>query len=154
MFFTLAKVFQKCILVALALVLCLIVMDSFLNKFIFTNSNGEKVSTVASKSQIVIDVAVDTINSNNNANNNDVAVAMSSTDDSQISEAAAILLWWTPFIGEMEYTKNCGNSVCFFTGNHKYITHEKLKVIPTIISHHRIDWIVSFCRHLSSMEVI
>lgn len=137
MFYSLAKVFQKCILVALALVLCLIVMDSFLNKFIFTNSNGEKVPIVAPKAQIVIDAAVDTINNNNN--NNDVAVAMSSTDDSQISEAAAILLWWTPFIGEMEYTKNCGNSVCFFSGNHKYIHHEKLKVILTTISHHQID---------------
>lgn len=128
MFFNLAKMLQKCILAALAVVLCLIVLENFLNKSILYPSNGPEDSIARSSSivvveqQQVVEAAVDT------NNNNDVAVAISSTDDSQMSEAAAILLWWTPFIGEMEYTKNCGNSVCFFTGNQKYFNHDKLKV--------------------------
>lgn len=126
MFFNLAKVFQKCILAALAIVLCLIVIENFLNKFILNDAIDQKESIVAleQKQQQAVDVVVD---SNSNNINNDAAI--SSTDDSQMSEAAVILLWWTPFISEMEYTKNCGNSVCFFTGNHKYFHHEKLKVI-------------------------
>lgn len=130
MFFNLVKLFQKCILVALAVVLCLIVMENFLNKLIF-NHSSERSELILRESSIVAleqPQAADTIveSSNNNIN---ADVVMSSTDDSQMSEAAAILLWWTPFIGEMEYTKNCGNSVCFFTGNHKYINHEKFKVV-------------------------
>lgn len=126
-----AKVFQKCIVI-LAIVLCLIIMQNFLNKFLDNNANGHENSIKRESSIIVLEQqqAVESVNDNNvNNNNNDVAVAISSTDDSQMSEAAVILLWWTPFIGEMEYTKNCGNSVCFFTGNHKFLNHEKLKVI-------------------------
>lgn len=52
------------------------------------------------------------------------------TDDgsNELAEASAVVLWWTPFIDEMEYTKNCGDSVCFFTGKRKYLGHDKLKV--------------------------
>lgn len=53
---------------------------------------------------------------------------ITTVDDTETSDASAILLWWTPFINDLEYTKNCGNSACFFTGNRKYFNHEKLKV--------------------------
>lgn len=123
-----AKVFQKCILAALAIVLCLIVAENFLNKFVLDKAIGEAKAVILRESPIDVLQQQQPAEADNN-NNNEIAVATSSTDDSQMSEAAAILLWWTPFIGEMEYTKNCGNSVCFFTGNHKYFNHEKLKVI-------------------------
>lgn len=129
MIFNLAKVLQKCLLVALAVVLCLIVMENFLNRFLLNHTNSQKESNVRETSivelerqQQAVEGAIDT---------NNAAAVSSSTDDSQMSEAAAIVLWWTPFIGEMEYTKNCGDSVCFFTGNQKYFVHEKLKVILT-----------------------
>lgn len=156
MFFNLAKLLQKCILAALAIVLCLIVMENFLNKFNFYQPHGPKDS-IARESSIVIleqqqfvEAAVDS------NNNNDVAVAISSTDDSQMSEAAAILLWWTPFIGEMEYTKNCGNSVCFFTGNQKYFNHDKLKVFfgHSGFKRRLKQLICSTCRHCCSTAAI
>lgn len=124
--------FQKCLLTALAIVLCLIVIENCLNKFILNYTTGQKKSILRETSIVAVEQQ-QAFDSNIN-NNNDVAVAISSTDDSQMSEAAVILLWWTPFIGEMEYTKNCGNSVCFFTGNRKYINHEKLKVIISIVA--------------------
>lgn len=151
MFFNLAKVFQKSIVV-LAVVMCLIIMENFLNKFLDNNANDHENSIVRESSIIALEQqqAVESVNDNNVNNNNniDVAVAISSTDDSQMSEAAVILLWWTPFIGEMEYTKNCGNSVCFFTGNHKFLNHEKLKVIlirwheHCAVSNFLYDWFV------------
>lgn len=63
-------------------------------------------------------------------NNSRISTISTATEEgtNQLSEATAVVLWWTPFIDEMEYTKNCGNFVCFFTGKHKYFQHEKLKV--------------------------
>lgn len=49
-------------------------------------------------------------------------------DDSEVSEVSVIVLWWTSFIDGLEYTKNCGNHICRFTGNRKYLNHAKTKV--------------------------
>lgn len=155
MFFNLAKLLQKCILAALAIVLCLIVMENFLNRFILYQLNGPKDSVARESSIVVLEQqqAVEAAVDSNS--NNDVAATLSSTDDSQMSEAAAILLWWTPFIGEMEYTKNCGNSVCFFTGNQKYFNHEKLKVVARNCDFARSLQLNCFtCRHCCSTAAI
>lgn len=49
-------------------------------------------------------------------------------DDSEVSEVSIIVLWWTSFIDGLEYTKNCGNHICRFTGDRKYLNHDKTKV--------------------------
>lgn len=49
-------------------------------------------------------------------------------DDSEVSEVSIIVLWWTSFIDGLEYTKNCGNHICRFTGDRKYLKHDKTKV--------------------------
>ena len=69
------------------------------------------------------------------------------------TEASAVMLWWTPFIGEMEYTKNCGNAVCFFSGNDKYLRHPKLKVSKPLKVVVTVQFTV-ICRHSCSMAAI
>lgn len=115
MFMNSLNLFHKILICGLVVVLCLIFLDSIYNR-----QDG-----IRSKKRLV--ATANEIAKPRNRNSG----AFLSTDDgnNEIAEAAAVILWWTPFIDEMEYTKNCGNSVCFFTGKHKYINHEKLKVM-------------------------
>lgn len=107
------KIFHKILLTGLIAVLCLVFLENFFDRRIAYKAVKHFIYTTKSTPA------------------NGVAIAATSaTEDgnNELSEAAAVVLWWTPFIDEMEYTKNCGNSVCFFTGKRKYIHHEKLKV--------------------------
>lgn len=115
MFINSAKLFQKCILIIFAVIVCLIVLQNLLNIFWFSSVQTNKKPVysalkIIEKSKIIIENTIST------------------TENNELSEASAILLWWTPFISEMEYTKNCGNSVCFFTGKREYLHHSKTKV--------------------------
>ncbi|KAG4075099.1 hypothetical protein HA402_013494 [Bradysia odoriphaga] len=40
-----------------------------------------------------------------------------------------IIVWWTPFIGNVEYSRTCGNTRCLFTENRHLVDHSKLKAI-------------------------
>lgn len=93
------KVLHKIALFALVAFLCLfIIFENFYNKF----------------SELKIDVSQ--------------PIQSYEVDDSEANEVDVIVLWWTPFIGELQYTKNCGDSICRFTGNRKYFNHAKMKV--------------------------
>lgn len=48
--------------------------------------------------------------------------------DTEISDVSTIVLWWTPFLDDMAYTKTCGNVTCRFTGDRDYLNHAKTKV--------------------------
>jgi len=37
-------------------------------------------------------------------------------------------MWWTPFIGDIDYKRQCGNIECLFTENRKYLDNRNLKV--------------------------
>lgn len=112
------KLLQKLILVSLAILLILIVFENVYYQLSGSNKTFSAPSTQAPK-----------LSDNAQNHKSEVINSIQTTvDDSGLTEATAIMLWWTPFIGELEYTKNCGGSVCFFTGNHKYFGHEKLKV--------------------------
>lgn len=105
------KVFHKFIIYGLVIVLCLIYIENLYSKQLNDNL------VLRNKSDI------------RKIENEKTTHTVSTTDGIESAEAQAIVLWWTPFIDEMEYTKNCGtNSVCFFTGNRDYIHHKKLKV--------------------------
>lgn len=110
------KVFHRTLLSGLVVILCLLFLENLFNRqnaykamrrFIYTTGPMKQYHNVSRASTIP---------------------AATEEGTNEISEAAAVVLWWTPFIDEMEYTKNCGNSVCFFTGKRKYFQHEKLKV--------------------------
>lgn len=137
MFLNSLKLFQKLTLVALVVFLFLIIFENFYSQYFdsqrneiemnvdhVTSSNlvANKLIAVRSTPQNTIVQKVENDNSGN---------IQTTVDDSQSTEATAIVLWWTPFIDELEYTKNCGDSVCFFTGNRNYLKHEKLKVCST-----------------------
>lgn len=105
------KFLHKFIIYGLLIVLCLIYIENLYSKQLYNNI------FLRNKSDI------------RKIDNEKTTHAVSTTDGIESAEAQAIVLWWTPFIDEMEYTKNCGgNSVCFFTGNRDYIHHKKLKV--------------------------
>lgn len=116
------KVFHKILISGLVVVLCLVFLENFYNhkitygdeKRLIHAAAGHKVSTGESGGSVLTAAG---------------GHLPATVDDGnhEVAEAAAIVLWWTPFIDEMEYTKNCGNSVCFFTGNRQYFDHEKLK---------------------------
>lgn len=40
-----------------------------------------------------------------------------------------IIIWWTPFIGNVEYSRKCGNTRCLFTENRHLLDHSNFKVI-------------------------
>lgn len=120
MYLNTLKVLQKVTLIALGILLGLIVIENL--QFQFKNyKTGEE--NVAKMKQEINSVTAKQLQKSKSEEN-----SQTTAEDSRLAEATAIALWWTPFIGEMEYTKDCGDSVCFFTGNHKYFTHEKLKV--------------------------
>lgn len=151
MFLNSIKVFHRFLIGGLLVILCIVFMDSFVG-----HQSGLKTKKIVSKSIFhnklseIENVAAQKLISSETEE---------SRGDSEISEASAIVLWWTPFIDELEYTKNCGNSVCYFTGNQKYFNHEKLKVITCIpqmtyykFHHNKSSYI--FCRLYYFMEVI
>lgn len=39
-----------------------------------------------------------------------------------------IIIWWTPFLGNIEYSRTCGSTRCLFTENRYLLDHSKLKV--------------------------
>lgn len=112
MYLNRSKVVQKCSFVAFVLLLLIILFDDVFNLFTSSDQEHVKERMVDEQRQVVKKIPT---------------IPSAVTENSEMSEASAIMLWWTPFIGEMEYTKDCGNAVCFFTGNHHYIGHEKLK---------------------------
>lgn len=128
MFVNLTKLLQRMTAFLLALFLFLIVFGTVYNQ----NSELEvkhHVTKIISVPKKLIATPNTRIASVHTADTDNTANKLSTFDDnSQLAEAAAIILWWTPFIYESEYMKNCGGSVCFFTGNQSYLKHEKLKV--------------------------
>lgn len=108
MFLNSLKFVPKCIICGLFCILCLIYYASLYSQ--------DTIKTSDHSIRIKHEIAT--------------SVPVSTTDAFESSEAQAIILWWTPFIDEMEYTKNCGasSSVCFFTGKRNYLHHEKLTV--------------------------
>lgn len=115
------KIFHKILISGLIVVLCFVFLESCFDRRITYRAVKGFIYTTKSTASIQRNRngGAATLATDDNNGNNEV----------EISEATAVVLWWTPFIDEMEYTKNCGNSVCFFTGNRKYFHHEKLKVI-------------------------
>lgn len=112
MFLNSIKFFHKFTIYGLIIVLCLIYVENFYSR----RFNNNKLF-VLDKSDI------------KQIEHEKTTHFVSTTDGIESAEAQAIVLWWTPFIDEMEYTKNCGgNSVCFFTGNRDYLHHKKMKV--------------------------
>lgn len=129
MFVNLTKLLQKMTAFLLVLFLFLIIFGSIYNQ----NSEPEvkhHVTKIISVPKQLIAIPNTRIASVRTADTHNTGNTQSTFDDSssQSAEAAAIILWWTPFIYESEYTKNCGSSVCFFTGNQSYLKHQKLKV--------------------------
>lgn len=138
-----SKLFQKLSFVALVIFILLIIFEIFFSQF-SDNEIKEKPIALKLKENIVIkhvqtqQSSTSIVHKNESIDNNNMSInnrnnIQTTIDDSQITEAAAIVLWWTPFIGELEYTKNCGDSVCFFSGNRNYVKHEKLKVCYLLI---------------------
>lgn len=132
MFLNLTKLLQRMTAFLLALFIFLIVFGS-----VYNNQKNEpevkhhvtKIISVPKKLIATPNAHIATIHSADADNPGNMPSTFD--DNSQLAEAAAIVLWWTPFIYESEYTKNCGGSVCFFTGNQSYLKHEKLKVGTT-----------------------
>lgn len=128
MFVNLTKFLQRLTAFSLVLFLFLIIFGSIYNQ----NNDHDvkhhvtKIISVPKKLIATSNTRIESIPSADTDNNGNVQPTFD--DSSQLAEAAAIVLWWTPFIYESEYTKNCGGSVCFFTGNQSYFKHEKLKV--------------------------
>lgn len=128
MFVYLMKLLQKMTAFLLVVFLFLIVFGIIYNQ----NSEPEvkhqvtKIISVPKKLIAIPNTRIASVRSADMDNTGNILSTFA--DNSQLAEATAIILWWTPFIYESEYTKNCGGSVCFFTGNHAYLKHEKLKV--------------------------
>lgn len=127
MFVNLTKLLQRMTAFLLVLFLFLIVFGSVYNQ----NSEPEvkhhvtKIISVPKKLIATPNTRIASVHSVDMDNTGNI---QSTFDDSSQLDATGIILWWTPFIYESEYTKNCGGSVCFFTGNQSYFKHEKLKV--------------------------
>lgn len=128
MYLSLAKLLQRMTAFLLALFVFLIVFASIYNQQNEpeVKHHVTKIISVPKKLIATPNTHIASVRSTDTDNTGNI---LSSFDEnSQLAEAAAIVLWWTPFIYESEYTKNCGGSVCFFTGNQSYLKHEKLKV--------------------------
>lgn len=95
--------------------MCLIVLQNLLNIFWFSETDAADKKPVHSALKSAQKLA-------------EKFTTVATTENHELGEAAAIMVWWTPFIGEMEYTKSCGDSVCFFTGKREYLRHQKAKV--------------------------
>lgn len=131
MYLNLSKILQKFLIIALVSLAFLIIFED-LYSYLYESRDQTKVNPVKHES-----IAQKLASSFQKSFLSTVPVRKEefinantpiTTDDGQMTEASAIVLWWTPFIGELEYTKNCGDSVCFFTADRKYFKHEKLKV--------------------------
>lgn len=46
----------------------------------------------------------------------------------QKNDKENIIIWWTPFLGNIEYTRTCGSTRCLFTENRHLLDHSNFKV--------------------------
>lgn len=117
------KIQQKFTLIILLILLCLTFLEYF-----YGDLSGPKIENKSIQNHEASDSNKAKTHSNVEKKIVKYDKLQTVIDDSEMNEVNVIILWWTQFIGELEYTKNCGDSICRFTGNRKYFNHEKLKV--------------------------